>query len=338
MQAKMPKRPAETAHRDSTSNGPKADDPAYSAFFLIGPTAVGKSAVAQLIAEWEGWDILSADSMPVYKGMDVGTAKPLRSERGRVRYWGLDLVSPDSAFSVGDYIASAETAFRTAAEAGHPLLVVGGTGLYVKCLTEGLAELPEADRSIRAAAEAVFAAQGIAGLQDVLRKNDSERFERLADKNNPRRLIRAIELAHIGTKNTRTWTAMPAVPLVGLRMESDILRQRIETRVEKMYSQGLLDEVGRLRRDYPQLSATALQAIGYAEALALLDKSLSLAEAMQRTAARTRQLAKRQMTWFRHQANVEWIDVGSDERIEDIAVKVTEKWKQHGPTPVRFRS
>ena len=130
----MPKRPAETAHRDSTSNGPKADDPAYSAFFLIGPTAVGKSAVAQWIAEREGWEIVSADSMLVYKGMDVGTAKPLRSERGRVRYWGLDLVSPDSAFSVGDYIASAETAFRTAAEAGRTLLVVGGTGLYVKCL------------------------------------------------------------------------------------------------------------------------------------------------------------------------------------------------------------
>jgi tRNA dimethylallyltransferase len=274
--------------------------------------------------------------MLVYRGMDIGTDKPGQEERRRVRHDGIDLVTPDQPFSVGDYLEHAREVFLRAREGGRTVLVVGGTGLYVKCLTQGLDRLPSADGRIRAKAEEWMKQGGIERLQEELRGRDPSRFEALADKKNPRRLIRALELAEHGAGRMASWTELPAAPLAGIRMDAEDLRRRIETRVRRMYDGGLLAEVERLAGQYPRLSGTALQAIGYAEALSVLRKELALEEAMERTAARTRQLAKRQITWFRRQARVEWVDVGPGEDAAAVAEKVSNVWKTHGPTSIHI--
>jgi tRNA dimethylallyltransferase len=306
----------------------------HAAFFLVGPTAAGKSAVAQHIAEVQKWDILSADSMLVYRGMDIGTAKPSAGERARVACGGMDVASPDEPFSVGQYVECARRILNESSAKGKQLIVTGGTGLYIKCLTEGLARLPPPDPALRARAEALLERDGVVALQKVLRQRDSVRYEAVRDKNNPRRLIRALELAGQAVGDTKTWSSKPSVPMIGLEMDSELLMANIRNRIRGMYDSGLLDEVDRLLSSYQELSETALQAIGYAEAIAVRQGRMTLEDAMAKTAARTRQLAKRQMTWFRHQANVIWISVGKNCAIERIAERVLAQWKKYGPTPV----
>ena len=320
--------PPSKGQQSSSSTSPCA------AFFLVGPTAAGKSAVAQHIAEAEERDILSADSMLVYRGMDIGTAKPSEDERARVAYGGLDLVNPDEPFSVGQYIEHARRFLNASSARGEPSIVTGGTGLYVKCLTEGLAQLPPADPALRAWAEALLEKDGVAALQTALRERDAARYEALADKNNPRRLIRALELVDREPGDIQTWSSTPSVPMIGLAVDPEQLQVNIRTRVRKMYDSGLLDEVDRLLSSYTKLSETASQAIGYAEAIAVRLGRMTLEDAVARTAVRTRQLAKRQMTWFRHQANVIWISVGKNSTIEQIAGQVLAQWKQHGQTSI----
>ena len=315
----------------------KDDRPSARGFCLVGPTAVGKSAVAQWIAERHGHAILSADSMLVYDGMDIGTAKPSRAARARVRYHGVDLTTPDRSFSVGAYLACVKLSLAApAAAAGgteRPLLVVGGTGLYVKSLLCGLAELPPANPSVRAYWSDLLEDLGVEALQKALQAKSPGLYEALQDKSNPRRLLRALELAEAGVaRPVRTWPReCDPVPLPGLRLPPDQLRARIEQRVREMYEQGLLDEVQALRQRYPQLSSTAREAIGYAEAIELLAGRCSREDAMARTAARTRQLAKRQRTWFAHQLNVRWLDIEASMTVEAIAQTVLEHWRTHGP-------
>jgi tRNA dimethylallyltransferase len=307
-----------------------------SAFVLVGPTASGKSAVAQYIAEQTGAPIISADSMNIYRGMDIGTAKPSPEERCRVKTWGVDLADPTESFSVGDWLKAVTPAFSRPLEnkmgggSASPI-VVGGTGLYVKCLLQGLDDLPTADKALRAHTEKM----PLAELQTEARRTAPEAYEALADKENPRRLIRLLE----GKKSSDSWKSeMPVV--IGLHVERDVLNRRIAERVEKMYAGGLLEEARGLIG--LKLSSTAQHAIGYAEAFAVLRGEMTEAEAKEKTIIRTRQLAKRQMTWFRHQLKVEWIETaefpprpGSGQAsIGQLADKVYNVWKESGPVPL----
>lgn len=306
------------------------------AWFLVGPTASGKSAVAQYLAEQSACDILSADAMLVYIGMDVGTAKPTAAERARVHYYGLDLVEPREAFSAGAYRLAALQGVEEAAMRSRPLIVVGGTGLYIKSLTDGLAPSSSGQKAVREEAERRMAAEGIGALQAWLSQVDSARYAALADPKNPRRLIRALEMALAGeTPLPGTWRAAVDSPLIlGLKWSLPQLYDRIQIRVQAMFAGGLLAEVERLLQAGFEQSPTASHAIGYAEAVAYLHAQCSLAEAMAKTAVRTRQLAKRQMTWFRHQCNVEWLEVDVAMTTADIAAAVRAYWQTHGPTPV----
>jgi len=299
---------------------------------LVGPTASGKSAVAQVIAEQDGAAVLSADSMLIYRGMDIGTAKPDRQARARVDYLGVDLADPCESFSVWAYREA--VAMQLAALApDRDVLVAGGSGLYVKALTMGLAAAGPAPAS-RARWEAVFAALGVDGLQQALQQRDAEVLAGLRDPRNPRRLIRALERLDEGGETTRhasSWREAATGPvLAGLWMDPALLNTRIEQRLETMYADGLLEEVAGLLADPRGLSPTARQAIGYAEAIAVIEGRSSHAEAMALTAARTRRLAKRQRTWFRHQARVEWIEVQPDEPVASLAERVREIWRTHG--------
>jgi tRNA dimethylallyltransferase len=305
------------------------------AYFLVGATAVGKSAVAQCLAERRGCGVLSADSMSIYCGMDIGTAKPGKAERGDVRYYGIDIVEPWERFSVWEYRKHALWALEQECDGGG-LIVAGGTGLYVKSLMQGLrAEVGE-DAELRAEWAARVQAEGVGALQDYVRRVAPEAFAKLSDRENPRRLVRVLELAAAGGDDRRDWErpAGGGRP-VGLFMERELLLGRIELRVKQMYAGGLLAEVERLLSGGFELSETARQAIGYAEAIGCLKGELTQAEALERTVIRTRRLAKRQMTWFRHQAEVDWVEVVAGAEVESIADKVEELWGRNGATEIR---
>jgi len=317
-----------------------------SAFFLVGPTAAGKTSASQWIAEHHSFDILSADAMMVYRGMDIGTAKPGKTFRSKVCYWGLDLVPVQAHFSVGMYREHALAAIREADSAGRRIIVAGGTGLYIKSLTHGLSRLSSGNPDIRRKADELLQTNGLGALQEWAKTQAPELYESITDKQNPRRLVRAIETAHYSAGNRNDlWRLLGKGPkIAGLTMPKNILYERIKERVKEMYSEGLLEETERLLQQGfsaaggpaggAEKAPTAGRAIGYAEAIHFLRGNCTLDEAMELTAKRTRQLAKRQMTWFRNQANVEWLTIDARMTMEQAAQMVLDCWAKIGPTPI----
>ena len=305
------------------------------AHILVGPTASGKSAVAHhlALATRPPRPILSADSMAIYAGMDIGTAKPEPADRDEVPCFGLDLVTPDQPFSVGNYCNAVRSALPELAACGQPPIVVGGTGLYVRALTEGLDSPEITDPEPRRKAERILEEQGLEALQKATRDLNPQEYDRLRDPENYRRVLRAYELLASG-HSLPSGTERPRPKIAGLRLPQPELHARIERRARQMFVYGLVEEVRGLRERYPVLSGTAAKAIGYAEAGEVLDGTLSEEEAIQRTAIRTRQYAKRQLTWFRRQADVEWVDVKADDSIRRIAGRVERIWRSHGPAPL----
>lgn len=297
---------------------------------MAGATATGKSAVAQLLAEQLGCAILSADSMAVYKGMDIGTAKPGVGLRGAVPYYGIDLTTPDHLFSVGQWRMEASQALQS-----HPgLIVSGGTGLYIKALTNGL-EGQATDPALRHQWLSLLAREGAPALRQALDERAPDLLRSMPDSHNPRRLIRALE--HLNKQGTvpRNWREIPGKPrIMVLRLPREQAHVRIQHRVEQMYERGLLEEVENLRERFPRWSHTASHAIGYAEAHAVLDGVMTRAQAIERTVIRTRQLAKRQETWFRHQFDSIWIDILESDSTERVAERLHKEWSVHGPTSI----
>ena len=313
--------------------------PPGTAWLLAGPTASGKSAVAQWIAERHGAAVLSADAMLVYRGMDIGTAKPSPAERGGVPYLGLDCVSPGEPFSTGDWLVHARRGLA-ALDSARPVIVTGGTGLYFRALLSGL-DGEAADPARRVYWQERFAREGLEGLWRALDARGADAALAPGDRQNPRRCIRALERAERrvaeggaaarGPAGTCIAGDTPVVP--ALCLPRDQLHARIERRARRMIEDGLVDEAVALRAR-GALSATALQAIGYAEALALADGQMTAAAALARIVARTRQLAKRQMTWLRHQFAVHWIEIAGDTPVAQVAGRVLEVWRQHGAAPI----
>ncbi len=305
-------------------------------FFLAGPTATGKTSVAHYLAEAHGYEILSADSMLIYRGMDIGTAKPTAKERKRVAYHGIDLAEVGQSFNSWQYRAYAVAALEDALHRGKDVVVVGGTGLYLKLLIHGLGEAPGPNPEVRQHWEAVLAERGVEPLQAALQEQSPSLYAAIDDPENGRRLGRVLEWAAAGLETPpRNWTVRDAsAPIPALHVAPDRLKSMIEHRVRAMYRQGLLDEVRRLLSGPGGLSQTARQAIGYAEAIALLEGRCTREEAIEQTAARTRRLAKRQRSWLRTQMKVAWIDVEGERWVEDAAAAVRAHWARYGPTEV----
>ena len=308
--------------------------PGHAAFVLTGPTAAGKTAVAQFLAEQYGADILSADAMLVYRGLDIGTAKPTAEERKRVTYYGLDLVPPSGTFSVAQFLEVAQQALASTRAADRPLIVVGGTGLYVKALLQGLDTLPQPSPAVRARWRQCLAREGVGALQQALRSRAPAWLEAMRDPANGRRLVRALELVDAGLVTPpASWARQGAKPaVVGLSVARALLEARIAARVDAMYEGGLLREVAALTASVPfAMWGTAAQAVGYAEAVACLAGQVTEPQARERTLIRTRQLAKRQMTWFRHQFEVSWVECCQGEATASIAARVWALWQVQGP-------
>lgn len=285
-----------------------------NAFCLAGATATGKSAVAQLLAERIGASILSADAMLVYQGLDIGTAKPTLAERGDVPYFGVDCVTPAEDFSAAAWLDEA----ARAAACGRPCIVAGGTGLYFSVLMRGLDPSPPANPTLRATLEAC----SLEELQARLEATGNT----IADRSNPRRLIRALEILASGAALPSGWASREKPRVTALTWDRTLLHQRIARRVDEMYAAGLLEEARRMREAFPTWSHTAAQAIGYAEAFEVLDGKTSLADAKERTVVRTRQLARRQETYLRGQCDVTWIRGEGGDSVESLAERVAKEW------------
>ncbi|MFW6353252.1 MAG: tRNA (adenosine(37)-N6)-dimethylallyltransferase MiaA [Verrucomicrobiota bacterium] len=287
----------------------------FGLYFLVGPTAVGKTALALETAEQLGADILSVDAYCVYRGMDIGTAKPTARERSRVRHHGIDLVEVTEAFSVEQYLSHAQAVVEAARQADRPLLVVGGSGFYLKSFFAPVMDGVEIPPEVRARVETLAADGGLPALQAALRPLARDALQPI-DWDNPRRvqmgLLRCLASGLTLGQVQARFAAQPT-PYAGVRKEvcllerpAEELRVRIAQRVDAMLAAGLVEEVEGLRGAGLEGNPTAAAAIGYRETLEYLRGALpdraSLREAIVR---HTRQLARRQRTWFRRQVPVD---------------------------------
>ncbi len=283
---------------------------------LVGPTASGKTEAGVALAERLGAEIVSVDSMLVYRGMDLGTDKPGPDERRRVRHHLLDVVEPQAPFSVAEYQRLARAAIEGIGGRGARALLVGGSGLYFRAVVDGL-EFPGTDRATRAELELQAAALGPQRLHARLAGFDPAAAGRI-EPANVRRTVRALEVAAITgrpfSSYAEAWNRYPAgrVRAAGIDVPRRELDARIRARVDEMLRQGVLDEVAGLSERGLSGWLTASQAIGYAEFARHLEGALSLEEAVAQTIKRTRELARRQVAWFRRDPRIRWFPVGRD--------------------------
>jgi tRNA dimethylallyltransferase len=294
-----------------------------SCVFIAGPTAVGKSEVALALAEKIGGEIISADSMQVYRGLDIGTAKPTSAERARVPHHLLDIRELKEPFDAAQFVQCARTAIAEIRTCGRTPIVCGGTGLYFKALLEGLGSAPPSDQALRTALEAV----PLADLLVELRERDPATFETI-DRQNPRRVIRAVEVIRLTGKTfseQRTgWKpkAPTAPKIFAFTRANEDLHVRIHRRVDEMFRRGLVAETEQLLKHGLAENQTAMQAIGYRQVVAHLHGEHTLAETMELVKIRTRQFAKRQLTWFRRQLDCEWLELSPDSSTQNVLGKI----------------
>ena len=289
---------------------------------VVGPTASGKTALSGALAELMNAEIISCDSMQLYRRMEIGTAKPTREEMRGIRHHLLDCVDPETPFSAADYVIGAEHALRDLLSRGKTPLIAGGTGLYLEAfLRGGFTEESGGDPALRESLTRYAQEHGNEALHERLRFVDPEAAERI-HPNNVRRVVRALELAQTGEKNKSARDREHAVyserylpTVVGLLWSRETLCERINLRVDAMIRNGLIEETERLMKEGVfERSETAAQAIGYKELLPYLRGEATLKDATERLKIATRQYAKRQMTWFRAHGNVHWIEMERDGR------------------------
>jgi len=292
--------------------------------FLVGPTAVGKSAVALELARLLNAEIVSADSMQVYRGMDIGTAKPTPEERGKVPHHLIDVCEVSEPFDVKRFVDLASNVILDLKSRGKTPLIVGGTGLYVRALRRGLFKGPPRDWKLRTKLESKSTAE----LFEELQRVDPQTAAKV-DRHNPRRLVRALEVFHTTGKSISElqtqWDdnrVQKGAAMIGLNRERSDLFARIERRIDEQMAAGWVDEVKRLLARGLAQNATAMQAAGYRELVAHLRGERSLADAVTLVKARTRQLARRQLTWFRREPGLVWFEVGRDEPAQQTARRV----------------
>jgi len=281
---------------------------------LCGPTASGKTALAMRLAEEVPCEIISADSRQVYREMDIGTAKPSPDERRLVPHHLIDVVCPDQTFNASDYAGLAHAAIKTISRQRKLPLVVGGTGLYLQVLTAGLLDSPGADEALREELQHFELQHGVGSLHRRLQEVDPRMAERLQPRDQVR-IIRALEV-HALTGETLSslqlrhrFAEKPYRPFwLGVNVERNELYRVIEERVERMFAEGLVEEVSALLASGYRRDLKAFKTIGYREVIQYLNKELTLEDAVNTVKINTRRYAKRQMTWFRKNPAILWVD------------------------------
>jgi len=296
---------------------------------IVGPTAVGKSELALQVAERLKTEIISADSAQVYRYMDIGTAKPTAEEQKRVKHHLIDLVDPDQLFSVADYQHAANELIIKLWSVKRMPLMVGGTGLYIRAVTGAYAFGSKgADFKTRAKYEQETAEFGLSRLYQKLEGLDPEAAGKI-HPNDQKRIIRALEVFNLEGKpiseqvrKTRISESPYQAVLFGLNMDRAILYERIEKRVEKMIEKGFLEEVNSLRDKGFGKTDPGMQVLGYRQLFAYLEGSAGWEDTIADIKKETRNLAKRQLTWFRREKEITWIDPDRFSSIDDIAENI----------------
>ncbi|WP_369975521.1 tRNA (adenosine(37)-N6)-dimethylallyltransferase MiaA [Xanthomonas bundabergensis] len=310
-----------------------AADARPRAIALMGPTASGKTAAAIALAERHGGEIVSVDSALVYRGLNIGAAKPDAAQLARVPHHLLDLRDPWQPYSAAEFAVDARAALDAIVARGRLPILAGGTGLYFQALLEGLAPMPPADPQLRAALAARAQAEGWAALHAQLQRVDPLAARRIRP-GDAQRIQRALEVFELSGRPISAWQAQPAPPRLPLRVlklvlapaARALLHRRIELRFDAMLAQGFLDEVRALRalpalRQVAQpLELPAVRAVGYRQAWEHLDGASDAATFRERAIAATRQLAKRQLTWLRGELDARWFDPECDGARLDVAV------------------
>ena len=335
-------RPPVYAARNPYTIGPMSDSstqkkshPSTDCWYLTGATATGKTRVGSELARQLGAEIISLDSMAIYRGMDVGTAKPTPAEQGIVAHHLIDIRDPSEEFSVAEYVAAAHQAISEIHRRGSEVLFVGGTSLYLKSLLRGLDEGPKADWEFRRAVEEEVRTVGTAALHERVRQIDPIAASQL-HPNDTRRLIRALEFYKLTGQPISHHQLLfeegrpaEACRAFVLRRPREALYTQINCRVDRMFDSGLIEEVRRLTADGRRLGRTASQAVGYCEVIDFLAGDTSFDKAVSKTKVRTRRFAKRPCTWFRSLSECRFVDVDDEEILPAIAERIVQtagKW------------
>ncbi len=308
---------------------------------IAGPTGTGKSEIAVELALKLNGEVISADSMQVYKGMDIGTFKIKKEEMKGIKHYMLDIVMPSEKFSVGDFKKMAEKYIDKIKSKKKLPIIAGGTGLYIDAIIRGLFEFKETDPVLRKKLNDLYKKNGLDFIINMLKEKDSEAIN-LIDIKNPRRVLRALEIilsenikfSEIKKQTEKTKYKDNYIFFI-LCMDRKKLYEKIEKRVDDMFEKGLMDEVNNLIKSGVDLNSTSMQAIGYKEIIdifykrKIIDLKEKLEKAKERIKIATKNYAKRQITWFKRYKEAIWIDV-TDRKKEDITDKILSIIKEKG--------
>jgi tRNA dimethylallyltransferase len=304
---------------------------------VLGPTASGKSGLAIALALRFSGEVVNCDAFQIYRGMDIGTAKVLLSDQKGVRHHMLDLQNPDMDFSAGEYQRQARAAVREISSRGKLPFVVGGTGFYLRALIEGLFEGPSRSEELRARMREIIKRKGPLTLYHALQRVDPECAARIAPMD-AERIIRAYEVYLVSHKSMTWWQNQPKGAFEGFRwlkigidLPREQLYRRIDRRVDAMFHDGLLEETRGLLENFSH-DSQAFKAIGYRQAAACFNGKMTVSEAIEETKKQSRHYAKRQLTWFRADPEIVWLDGNCDpEELQSLAENLVtdflSKWK-----------
>jgi tRNA dimethylallyltransferase len=284
---------------------------------VTGPTATGKSALALGLADSLPAEIVNADALQVYRGLDIGTAKPSRADRARVPHHLIDVLEPEAPFSAGEFRRRALPLLDAIRGRGRLALVVGGSGLYLRALTDGLSPIPKVPDAVRGEVRAEIEAGGLEAVRQRLHSLDPETAGGIGP-DDAQRIARALEVRLATGRGLASWWREPrlegpvrVLARLGLTVPRSLLYDRISRRIQRMVEAGWVDEVEDLLAGGCPPTAPAFQAIGYRQVVRHIRGEWTLDQALEDTARETRRFAKRQMTWFRRQRDIVWIEAAS---------------------------
>lgn len=311
----------------ATSSAQAADSPGAAPLqvlpplLLAGPTAVGKSDLALKLAEELSGEIVSVDSMQVYRGMDIGTAKPALAQRTQVPHHLVDELDLHESFNAARFVTRARQVVAEIQHRGRVPLLCGGTGLYFRAFLQGLDAPPPENPELRAQLQALSLEELLQELRDLA----PDRFAAI-DRRNPRRVLRAVEILRHQQSGQPCCSTIggysgPSLYVVLTRPVPE-LRERIDQRVTRMFDQGLVEETKKLMAADLKANPTALQALGYRQVVEFLEGKRPLAETIALVQLRTRQFAKRQLTWFRKETGAQWMEIRSNQTDDHIMTEL----------------
>lgn len=287
---------------------------------IAGPTASGKTALSLELASHFNTEIISADSRQCFKELNIGVAKPSKEELASIKHYFINSHSIHDNVNAQVFEKYALSAIKKIFEKNDIAIMVGGTGLYIKAFCEGLDEIPEADPEIRKKIIKNYTEKGLPWLQDEVKKHDFK-FWQLAEQKNPQRLMRALEVLFSTGKSITAFRRNEKIQRpfnikkIGISLPKEQLHANIEKRVDEMINKGLIEEVKAL---YQYKNINALQTVGYKEIFAFLDEKSTLPEAIQQIKTSTKQYAKRQLTWFKQDEEINWIKEVSSKEIQNF--------------------